>query len=82
MDGGHVDIVRAMGGGRDNAVEPPVTGAEDSRVCAWGERKAVDSCDGGYIQAGGKIGRRRRWKATLPVLGRCEVALAGNGCPN
>ena len=39
----------------DNAAEPPVTGAEDSRVCAWGEKKAVDpGGDGGYIQAGVK----------------------------
>lgn len=58
MDGGHVDIVRAMAWRPDNAAEPPVTGSEDSRVCAWGERKAVDSGgDGRYIQAGGKIGR-------------------------
>jgi hypothetical protein len=58
MDGGHVDIVRAMAWVPDNTSEVPVTGAEDSRVCVWGEKTAVDpGGDNGYIQAGGKIGR-------------------------
>ena len=58
MDGGHVDIVRAMAWVPDNTSEVPVTGAEDSRVCVWGEKLAVDpGGDNGYIQAGGKIGR-------------------------
>ena len=58
MDGGHVDIVRAMAWVPDNTSEVPVTGAEYSRVCVWGEKTAVDPGeDDGYIQAGGKIGR-------------------------
>jgi hypothetical protein len=65
--GGHNDIVRAMAwspsaGSLHPAGAHPVTGAEDSRVCVWGDAGAVQAAaaaaaaqGGGY--AGGKSGR-------------------------
>jgi len=48
--GGHTDIVRAMAwspGGGGSASAHPVTGAEDSRVCVWGETAGAEGLAGG-----------------------------------
>ena len=54
LDGGHKDIVRAMAwcpelaGTGHPAAAHPVTGAEDSRVCVWGEGGGGGSSSTGY----------------------------------
>lgn len=52
LDGGHRDIVRAFEPG-----STPVTGAEDSRVCAWGDADAAASVASSGSSGGGKAGR-------------------------
>ena len=52
LDGGHRDIVRAFEPG-----STPVTGAEDSRVCAWGDADAAASAASSGSSGGGKAGR-------------------------
>jgi hypothetical protein len=58
FEGGHVDIVRAFAPG-----SAPVTGAEDARVCVWGEWAAAaagESSGGKAAREGSESGGSRR----------------------
>ena len=57
FEGGHKDIVRAFAPG-----PAPVTGAEDSRVCVWGEGAAHsgESSGGKAAREGSESGGCRR----------------------
>ncbi len=58
FEGGHGDVVRAVAPG-----SAPVTGAEDARVCVWGEWAAAaagESSGGKAAREGSESGGSRR----------------------